>query len=141
MALRNASTPDAAHVIKISNFSPVLNLDDDSDDESDESEFALMGTTRGASPPFSSMAAFADAVKACACARRRRGACCVCERVRARVRARADVRHAWGVRVQDGGVQSQGEGKPLAKMWDEGDFVLPTVGCSGDDAGDAKGEN
>eukprot|EP00563_Minutocellus_polymorphus_P009605 CAMPEP_0181025626 /NCGR_PEP_ID=MMETSP1070-20121207/3201_1 /TAXON_ID=265543 /ORGANISM="Minutocellus polymorphus, Strain NH13" /LENGTH=266 /DNA_ID=CAMNT_0023102753 /DNA_START=12 /DNA_END=812 /DNA_ORIENTATION=+ len=43
--------------------------------------------------------------------------------------------------VVDATIKRVQEGKPLAKMWDEGDFVLPTVGCSGDDAGDAKGEN
>ena len=36
------------------------------------------------------------------------------------------------VSVVDATIKRVQEGKPLAKMWDEGDFVLPTI--AGDDA-------
>ena len=45
------------------------------------------------------------------------------------------------VSIVDATIKRVQEGKPLAKMWDEGDFVLPTVGSSGADAGDAKAES
>ena len=38
------------------------------------------------------------------------------------------------VSVVDATIKRVQEGKPLAKMWDEGDFVLPTVASSSDNA-------
>ena len=43
------------------------------------------------------------------------------------------------VSVVDATIKRVQEGKPLAKMWDEGDFVLPTIASSSSD--DAKAES